>query len=67
MEGRPVSEPTYAQPPAPWLLAGADLAAILDDHRLLDALARGEAPDPTDRLGWVLAAFVREIQDGGAR
>ena len=53
--------------PAPWLLAGADLDAILDDDRLLEAFARGEAPDPDDRLSWLLAAFVREVQDGDAR
>jgi hypothetical protein len=52
---------------SPWLLAGADLDAVLADDRLIAALARGEVPDPSDPLGRTSAALVREVVDGGAR
>jgi hypothetical protein len=65
----PTAQPSLStdEPRPSWLLGPADLSAIAADDALLGALARGEAPDPTDRLGWVLAAFVREVQDGDAR
>jgi hypothetical protein len=53
--------------PAPWCLGPADLAAVRADDGLLDALAGGDVPDPSDPLGRTNATFVREVVDGGAR
>lgn len=50
-----------------WFLGPDDLAAIRDDEQLLDALAAGGFPDPDDPLAAHLAAWWREVQDGGER
>lgn len=55
-----------AERPA-WLLGPADLAAIQADDELLDALAAGEQPDESTPRGAQLAAWLREVNDGGAR
>ena len=57
----PVLSPNPANPA--WLLTPGQLRAIHADDHLLEQLARGEAPDPTDRLGWVLLAWLREVED----
>lgn len=64
----PTAQPTRpTDNHASWLLGPTDLSAIAADDELLDALAAGEVPDPFDPLGRLLAAFLREVEDGGAR
>ena len=56
---------TSQTPAGDWLLAGADLDAVLDDGALIDALARGEAPpDPSDPLAVRVVAFLAEVRGG---
>jgi hypothetical protein len=50
--------------PAAWLLGPADLAAIRADNALLGYLATGGEPDPTDPVGALLAAWLREVANG---
>jgi hypothetical protein len=65
----PTARPTPSPEPSPraWLLGPSELDAIRRDDALLDALARGDVPDPSNPLGRLIAAFVAEIEDGGAR
>jgi hypothetical protein len=67
-----VNEPTDCtteQPPAPWLLAPADLAAIRADTAMLDWLAAGGEPGPSDPdpVAAQLAVWLRDVEDGDAR
>ena len=43
------ARPNMPTDPAPWLLGPDDLSAINHEDALIDRLARGERPDPTDR------------------
>jgi hypothetical protein len=50
--------------PAAWLLGPTDLGADRADDALLNVLAAGGEPNPTDPVGARLAAWMREVQDG---
>ena len=50
-----------------WILGPVDLAAVRADEQLLERLAAGGEPDPDDVLGAHLAAWLREVKDGGTR
>jgi hypothetical protein len=62
------TRPTLPTDPAPWLLGPTDLSAINHDDALIDRLARGERPDPTDRdpTAALLATWLGVVA-GGAR
>jgi hypothetical protein len=64
----PTAQPNLPNPPHPaWLLGPSDLAAIHADHRLRDRLGAGEQPDESDPVGGLLAAWLREVANGGTR
>src|SRR4051794_29295805 len=67
----PTAQPSASPAPSPsaWLLGPAELAAIRADAGLRDRLARGEQPseDDPDPAARLLGAWLREVEDGGAR
>lgn len=50
----------------PWYVGPDVLDAVRADDRLLDALARGETPAPTDPLARMFVAWLRGLDDEGA-
>jgi hypothetical protein len=64
----PVNTPAPSDEPHPaWLLTPTDLAAISADPALLHRLAAGEQPDESNPVGGLLAAWLREVANGGNR
>jgi hypothetical protein len=65
----PTARPPLPSDPAPWLLGPAEISAIRADDALIDRLARGELPDPSDPdpIAASLAAWLGSITAGGAR